>query len=74
MKDNRIKAVEEPARESIRERTNALHRILVVEEDPDARQLTVDILTGSGYEVNAVKDGAAGWAALPGQPLRPRYH
>ncbi len=64
MKNNRIKAVEEPARESIRERTNARCRILVVDDDPDARQLTVDILTGSGYEVNAVKDGAAGWAAL----------
>jgi CheY-like chemotaxis protein len=39
-------------------------RILVVEDEPDARQLAVDVLAGSGYAVVAVKDGAAGWAAL----------
>jgi signal transduction histidine kinase len=39
-------------------------RILVVDDDHDARQVTLDALTGSGYYVKAVKDGAAGWAAL----------
>ena len=39
-------------------------RILVVDDDRAARQLTVDVLTSSGYEVEAVKDGASGWAAL----------
>ena len=39
-------------------------RILVVDDDNDARQLSVDVLTGSGYDVDAVKDGADGWAAL----------
>ncbi|MGA2246647.1 MAG: response regulator [Verrucomicrobiota bacterium] len=43
---------------------NPPHRILVVDDDGDARQLTVDVLTGSGYEVVGVKNGAAGWSAL----------
>ena len=39
-------------------------RILVVDDEQDARQLTVDVLANSGYAVEAVKDGAAGWEAL----------
>ncbi len=64
MNNREIKAVEASAPESTRERTNAPRRILVVDDARDARQLTVDALTGSGYEVMAVEDGAAGWAAL----------
>src|SRR5580692_10271674 len=40
------------------------HRILVVDDDSDARHLCIDILAGCGYEVEAAKDGAAGWDAL----------
>ncbi len=40
------------------------HRILVVDDDNDVRQLSVDVLSGCGYEVDAAKDGADGWAAL----------
>ena len=39
-------------------------RILVVDDDNDARQLSVDVLVDSGYEVETAIDGAAGWAAL----------
>jgi DNA-binding response OmpR family regulator len=39
-------------------------RILVVDDDSDTRQLSVDVLAGSGYEVSAANDGAAGWDAL----------
>jgi len=46
------------------DQTNLPHRILVVDDDADARQLHVDVLTGCGYEVEAAKDGAAGWDAL----------
>lgn len=40
------------------------HRILVVDEDPALRQMYIDLLAGSGYEVDSAKDGVAGWAAL----------
>jgi len=39
-------------------------RILVVDDDSDIRQFSVDILTDSGYDVDGVKDGADGWDAL----------
>jgi DNA-binding response OmpR family regulator len=38
--------------------------ILVVDDDKDTRQLSVDVLVGSGYDVEAAKDGTAGWEAL----------
>jgi DNA-binding response OmpR family regulator len=40
------------------------HRILVVDDNDDLRQFSVDILTDSGYAVDAAKDGADGWDAL----------
>jgi CheY-like chemotaxis protein len=40
------------------------HRILVVDDDNDTRRLAVDMLIGSGYNVQDAKDGAAGWKAL----------
>jgi len=39
-------------------------RILVVDDNSDTRQISIDALAGSGYDVTAVKDGAAGWEAL----------
>ena len=39
-------------------------RILVVDDDRDARELNIDVLLTSGYEVDGVKDGMAGWEAL----------
>jgi len=46
------------------DQTNSPHRILVVDDDSDVRQLSVDVLAGSGFDVEGVKDGAAGWDAL----------
>jgi DNA-binding response OmpR family regulator len=40
------------------------HRILVLDDDPAIRQSNVEMLTGSGYQVDAAEDGAAGWDAL----------
>ena len=45
-------------------RTNPTPRILVVEDDVVVRQLNAKVLAGSGYQVAAAEDGAAGWEAL----------
>ena len=39
-------------------------RILVVEDDAVIRQLNTEVLTCSGYQVDAAEDGAAAWDAL----------
>jgi DNA-binding response OmpR family regulator len=39
-------------------------RVLVVDDDNDVRQFSVNALIDFGYEVEAVEDGAAGWEAL----------
>jgi DNA-binding response OmpR family regulator len=39
-------------------------RILVVDDDNDLRQLSINALTGAGYDVQGAEDGAAGWLAL----------
>jgi DNA-binding response OmpR family regulator len=43
---------------------NPSRRILVVDDNCDTRQLSVDALAGSGYDVEGVTDGVAGWEAL----------
>ena len=45
---------------------NSSHRILLVDDDRDVRQLSIDALTESGYDVEAVPDGSTGWQALQG--------
>jgi DNA-binding response OmpR family regulator len=57
-------SVEESAIAPTQDQTNPPPRILVVDDDGDSRQLSVDVLAGSGYDVEAAKDGAAGWDAL----------
>ena len=44
--------------------TNPSTRILVVEDDRDVRELNTNVLSRSGYEVDAAEDGAAAWEAL----------
>jgi DNA-binding response OmpR family regulator len=39
-------------------------RILVVEDDEIVRQFNAYVLLRSGYQVDAVEDGTAGWEAL----------
>jgi DNA-binding response OmpR family regulator len=43
---------------------NPTHRILVVDDNCDTRQLSIDALVGSGYDAEGVIDGVAGWEAL----------
>jgi DNA-binding response OmpR family regulator len=64
MKKEKIQAGSEPAGVSTEAPKNPSHRILVVDDDPDTRQLSVDVLVSSEYEVDAAMDGAAGWEAL----------
>lgn len=59
-----IKDAVESTAGSARGPTNVRQRILVVDDDHDIRQLCVELLADSGYEVEAAKDGAAGWDAL----------
>ncbi len=42
-------------------------RILVAEDDADLRRLNADVLTCSGYHVDAVADGADAWESLQGE-------
>jgi DNA-binding response OmpR family regulator len=39
-------------------------RVLVVDDSTDSRQLTLEVLTNSGYAAEGVVDGAAAWEAL----------
>ena len=43
------------------------HRILVVEDDGDIRRINTEVLTQSGYQVDAAEDGAAAWDTLQRQ-------
>jgi DNA-binding response OmpR family regulator len=64
MKKNKLQADNEPARVTTVAHKNPARRILVVDDDPDTRQLSIDVLVSSEYEVDAALDGAAGWEAL----------
>jgi len=40
------------------------HRILVVDDDDDIRQINAEVLALSGYHVDAAEDGAAAWDTI----------
>ena len=64
MEDNRTGPAGEPAGAQAGCETSSPPRILVVEDDVDLRRLNTEVLTRSGYHVDAAEDGAAGWEAL----------
>jgi len=64
MQNGEIISAEESAIAPIRDQTNPPYRILVVDDDVDTRQLSIDVLASSGYDAEAAKDGVAGWEAL----------
>jgi len=65
MKDNKSTKLQgEPASARLKDQTAASPRILVVEDDIDVRHLNLEVLIGSGYQVDAAADGAAAWDAL----------
>ncbi len=43
-----------------------LRRILVVDDDDNIRQLSIQVLANCGYDVEGAEDGDAGWEALHG--------
>ncbi len=43
---------------------HAARRILVVDDDRATREVSVELLAGSGFDVETARDGAAGWEAL----------
>ncbi len=55
---------ESPAGAGQPDGTPCSQHILVVDEDRDLCQLYTEVLTGRGYCVDTVADGAAGWSAL----------
>lgn len=64
MRDSDIKTAEAPAGAQVQYETVSAHRILVIDDNNYMRKFCVDVLTDSGFEVNAVADGAAGWEEL----------
>lgn len=64
LKDNKISPAGEPATIPSQSRKRPTHRILVVEDEPDMRRLSAEVLQNSGYEVDTAADGKAGWEAL----------
>jgi DNA-binding response OmpR family regulator len=53
-----------PLCEPLHGQSNFRHRILVVENERDLRQLTAEVLIGAGYQVDVAEDGAAAWSRL----------
>ena len=65
MKVKNISHTPETAREAFpRPAKPPRHRILVVEDDADIRQLNTEALTQCGYHVDAAQDGAAAWNTI----------
>jgi CheY-like chemotaxis protein len=63
-KDNGVRSGRTTVLEAAPEGIKTPHRILVVDDEPDSRQLSSEVLTRCGYDVDLAVDGAAGWEAL----------
>ena len=55
---------DEPASAPSRHEPNPRQRILVVEDDAAIRRVNTEVLTYSGYHVDAAEDGVAAWETL----------
>jgi DNA-binding response OmpR family regulator len=62
--DDTLSHADRPAKTPLREQTNPSPLILVVDDDDDTRQISINLLVDSGYGVEGAKDGAAGWEAI----------
>lgn len=64
MKKAKKVAKEKSAYGAIKPPANPTRHILVIDDDSDLRQLSVDVLVSAGFTVDSAKDGADGWEAL----------
>src|SRR5580658_7726538 len=64
VKDAEVTIVEVSTRAQIQSGKDSAQRILVVDDNTYRRKVCVDVLVDSGYEVEGVADGAAGWEAI----------
>jgi CheY-like chemotaxis protein len=64
MTEKNISAAGAPASAPIECQPNSRQRILVVEDDAAIRRINTEVLTYSGYQVDAAEDGAAAWDAV----------
>jgi CheY-like chemotaxis protein len=64
MKNDNSLSGRELERASTVAKKNPPRQILVVDDDPDTRQLSVDVLVSSDFKVDAAVDGAEAWEAL----------
>jgi DNA-binding response OmpR family regulator len=64
MNENQILTAWEEAIAHLQYQPNPPRRILVVDDDPTIRQVSMTVLERSGYEVDAAEDGAAAWVSL----------
>jgi DNA-binding response OmpR family regulator len=64
MKDNNVSGEGESASATFQCLAKPPHRILVVEDDGEIRQLNTEALINSGYHVDAAEDGAVAWDNL----------
>lgn len=64
MNFNQTACAEAPAQAQTPATTPEAQRILVVEDDADIRRLNTEVLTRSGYRVDAATDGGDAWDAI----------
>jgi DNA-binding response OmpR family regulator len=64
MKKHKISRKDESAKAALQCQTHQAHRILVVEDEPDIRQLDSEVLIKSGYQVDTAENGVAAMQTL----------
>jgi DNA-binding response OmpR family regulator len=64
MNNGEIKLVAAPASAPARNHAQPPSRILLVDDETQARELIADVLVQSGYNVDTAEDGAEAWKAL----------
>ena len=64
MKVSKMRPADEARSAPLHRRPAHSHRILVVDDEPQIRQLITNSLAREGYEVDIAEDGAGAWEAL----------